>query len=124
MRPMAEKKIKTLNVKRIIRITNVSMILLSLAILGVTGWFLMSALSDSPGAAASQDSEPIETLDLKALEKVLQSLAEKRSGGEALTTELRNPFVRPARPAPAPPPQPQPAPEPAPAPAPTPPPAT
>jgi hypothetical protein len=109
---MATKKnLKTLDIKKITRITNIGVLLLSGGILFLSGWFLMSSLNENQAGSAIDSSTGIgiETLDLKQLEKVLKNLSDKRAGN-AESPRTRNPFIGQAAPAPQPPPAPLPEP--------------
>jgi outer membrane biosynthesis protein TonB len=108
------KKLKRLDTKIVTRIATVAVLLISLAILGVAGWFIMSALDkSSAGAAVEEGGIHIETLNQRLLDQVKARAAEKRAGGQPLPTDLRNPFVAgTAPPPPPPPPQPEPEPQP------------
>lgn len=111
---MALKKIKNLDIKKITRGTSVAVTVLSLLILGLTAWFLMSALNqDTDQSVALQDLGPsIETLNLKLLEQIRTELDKKTAPPPGLPPRLRNPYVIYSPPVTAPPPTPPPEPTP------------
>lgn len=100
------------DMKKMARITTISVAVVCLALLSLTAWFIMSTLNE---VAAVQQNETtdvlkIEGIDSQLLQKVKAARAQKTSDERRLGPDLPNPFARQPEPAP---PQPEPTPAPA-----------
>jgi hypothetical protein len=116
------KKQGKIDVKKVTRAVTAAVIVICLAGLGATAWFISAALN---GVASTQnggvaDDVKIEGINDPLLDEIEAALAAKTSPDAALKADLPNPFKKvppppPAEPEPEPeppPPAPEPAPEP------------
>lgn len=99
-----KKQVKKIDVKKITGFTTLGVAGFAVAILLLTGWFIVKSLGDVAVAKTSDGNKTlkIQGVNTQLLEKVQKFIADKSAADRKLGPDVKNPFAKPAPP-PAPP---------------------